>query len=404
MTADVTQKPARGAEPAGAAIAGGGAKNHNAAIDSLRGLAAGMVVMFHMEFWGFPIVSGKVAFLGAVGVNLFFTLSGFLIARAVLVPAQFDRLRYLKNRSLRILPNYYICCLLSLFIVNGAAIAHTTPGQLAFDLGAHAVLMHSWFGSTANTIAGPLWTLGHEWVFYLLIGATAPLLRSRRGWVVPAAMCVIAITGKYLVAAKVWEPSASRMNPLCLWDQFAIGITGALLSLNSDQWKRRSFWIWFAAICGVLLVAACFCWQYAAADNMHLPGAALPRTKGLGNNYAAEFYKKRSNAVWFPFVFSIGVSMMLVAFTGGFQKLNAWLRKTPLPWMGKVSYSTYLYHMAVLLCLARGFSSADKGDMFESRGTACVVALIGMYAISAFCYHFFEKPWLERKSSPLPRR
>ena len=376
--------------------------DHNAAVDTLRGLAAAMVVVFHMEFWGFFIVPGEVAFLGALGVNLFFTLSGFLIARAVLVPPAFDRLKYLRNRSLRILPNYFICCFLTLFIVNGNTISHATPGGLLFDLGMHAVLMHGWFASIANSITGPLWTLSHEWIFYLLIGCTAPLLRSRRGWVLPLAMCAIAIAGKYLVMGKIWTPSTHRLNPLCHWDQFGLGIIGALFSLASTGWKRRKLWTWLAAIAGVIVVGGCFYRQYATAVEFAAANFAEgygSRTKGLGNNYAAEFYRKRSNVIWFPFVFSAGVSMVLIAVTGGFQRLNLWLAKTPLPWMGKVSYSTYLYHMAVLLCLARGFSSAKPGELFSSRGVASVVALIGIYAVSAFFFHFFEKPWLERKSA-----
>ncbi|MDB6138757.1 MAG: acyltransferase [Verrucomicrobiaceae bacterium] len=374
---------------------------HSAAIDSLRGLAALMVVVFHMEFWGFPIVPGHVAMLGALGVNLFFTLSGFLIGRAVLLPSRFDRLKYLKNRSLRILPNYFICCFLVLFIVNGNAIGHATPGELAFDLGTHALLMHAWFGSTANTLIGPLWTLSHEWIFYLIIFAAAPCLRSRRGWIVPFFMCVAALAGKYLITTNAWAPSTSRMNPVCMWDQFGLGIIGALCSVGSAAWKRRPLWLWVVLGLGVLLMGACFYRQHALAAALHAseaPEMLARRTKGMGQNYAVEFYRKRSNVVWFPFVFSTGVSLVLVAVSSGFQGLNRWLEKTPLPWLGMVSYSTYLYHMAVLLCLVRGFSGAAKGGIFASRGAACVVAVAGIYAISAFCYHLFEKPWLDRKA------
>ncbi len=397
----VTEAAAQDGPVAQTAVASrtGGAE-HNAVIDSLRGIAAAVVVVFHMEFWGFPIVPGNVAFLGALGVNLFFTLSGFLIARAALAPAQFDLRKYLKNRALRILPNYYICCFLVLFLVNGREIGHNSAGSLAFDLGAHALLLHSWFQSTADTINGPMWTLGHEWMFYLLLGFAAPWLRARGGWRVPVLMFVIAIATKYLVMTRLWQPSTGRSHPFCLWDQFAFGIAGALLSAQVGRMKGKSFWVTVAGVGGLLVIAACLYWQYACANAEVISQDSLPR-RGTGNNYAAVFYMRRSNVIWFPPVFSLGVAMLLVAVTNGWRKAGGWLRRTPLPWMGKVSYSTYLYHMSVLLCLERAFGSAPAGSLFATHGVAaCLAALAGTYLLSAFCYHYFEEPWLARKSPP----
>lgn len=376
---------------------------HNAGIDTLRAIAAAMVVIFHMDSADFPVLPGQLALVGALGVNLFFTLSGFLIARAVLVQPAFDRRKYLRNRGLRILPNYYICCLFMLFVVEGRTIANATPGFLAFNLGAHVILMHGWFGSIYGSIAGPLWTISSEAIFYLLIAFAAPCLRSKQGWLVPVLMFVVALTAKYLMATKVWHSSTGRMNPLCLWDQFAFGIVGAQLSLLGGFWRHRPLWLWVAAVGGSLLLGGCIYRQYAAATALHAEWIVRSpdiSAKIFAFKFADDFYRTKGNLVWFPCVFSAGSAMLLVALTSGFHRFNAWLRRTPLPWMGKVSYSTYLYHMAVLLCLNHGFNAPPPGSVFSRRWAASTVAIIGIYTLSAFCFHFFEKPWLARKSLP----
>ncbi|MDB6138756.1 MAG: acyltransferase family protein [Verrucomicrobiaceae bacterium] len=375
--------------------------SHNAAIDALRGIAAAMVVIYHMDSFGLPVGPGEVAVMGALGVNLFFTLSGFLIGRAVLLPSLFDRRQYLRNRSLRILPNYFICCLLMLFLVEPRTIAHATPWHLAFDLGAHAVLMHGWFASISTSIIGPLWTLSHEWIFYLVIGLAAPVLRSRRGWTVPAAMFAIAVAAKFLVASRAWLPSTGLAHPFCRWDQFAMGIGGACLLLGIERRKAGPFWSWPAAGAGILLLGGCLYRQHAFATALHvtyLAEHAMPMARDFAMKFDAEFYRSRFNCIWFPSVFSAGVALLLVAFSSGFRKLDGWLKWTPFPWMGKVSYSTYLYHAAVLLCLARGLHPASGDALFHDRRVATVVVLLGVYAMSAFGYRYFEQPWLNRKA------
>jgi len=404
MSTAVTANPSPGAEER---MLNASMSGHNAAIDTLRALAAGMVVLYHMNHFGLPVGPDEVVVLGALGVNMFFTLSGFLIGRAVLTPAVFDRPKYLRNRSLRILPNYFICCFLMLFLVEPNTIAHATPWRLVFDLGAHAVLMHGWFGSISTSIIGPLWTLSHEWIFYLLIGLVAPLLRSRRGWIVPLFMCVLAITAKYLLMARAWSPSTGLSNPVCRWDQFALGIVGAQLSLMSGGWKNRSRWVMVAGIGGALLLAYCFYRQHAFAWTLHakyVAEHAKPVSRDFAMKFDADFFRSRSNAVWFPWIFSTGMALLLLAFTSGFRRLDGWLKKTPFPWMGMVSYSTYLYHAAVLICLARGLRTAAEGTLFHDRRVASVIVLFGVYAVSAFCFHYFEKPWLVRKASSPPAK
>src|SRR6267378_4481915 len=85
-------------------------------LDSVRGVAVLMVMFYHAFYWGmnlslFPSIEGRLlqlAWVGRLGVNLFFVLSGFLITGLLLNARSrpdYYRKFYIR-RALRILPAY----------------------------------------------------------------------------------------------------------------------------------------------------------------------------------------------------------------------------------------------------------------------------------------------------------
>ena len=101
-------------------------------IEGLRAVAASAVVLHHVWVFDGGVRIGEdggadVIFLNlALGVTLFFALSGFLlyrpfaaaIARAEALPSI---PAYLRNRALRILPAYWVILLASAFVLATAA-------------------------------------------------------------------------------------------------------------------------------------------------------------------------------------------------------------------------------------------------------------------------------------------
>lgn len=87
-------------------------------LDFLRALAIFSVVISHLTFLVFPqeenLVITAIRILGAIGVDLFFVLSGYLIGGILLKQIQLnktsskDLLIFWKRRWLRTLPNYYL--------------------------------------------------------------------------------------------------------------------------------------------------------------------------------------------------------------------------------------------------------------------------------------------------------
>ena len=108
---------------------------------------------------------------GWIGVDLFFVLSGYLIARHLISAGvdsgRFSLSRYLATRGLRIIPAYFAVIAL---ILVGAFPLYVIPSDLLlFRVIYHAFFMQDYLPSNINVV---FWSLGVEEKFYLL----APLL------------------------------------------------------------------------------------------------------------------------------------------------------------------------------------------------------------------------------------
>jgi peptidoglycan/LPS O-acetylase OafA/YrhL len=153
-------------------------------LDGLRAIAVALVIMFHFDL---PVPGGFF------GVDLFFALSGFVIARQLLHTSQDDGvsanarlLSFYRRRALRLLPNALALCVA---VVVGSLVF---PGQLG-DPGRnlrHAIAgiagLGNWFPLRfPDTWAGEtrpllhLWSLSIEEQFYLVLAPVLLLCRRR---------------------------------------------------------------------------------------------------------------------------------------------------------------------------------------------------------------------------------
>ena len=194
--------------------------NRNLAIDGLRGFLALAVVMHHASVyvvyarsgvWDLP-PSRFYTHLGALGVSLFFMITGYLFWDRVLSergrPAW---ARLYIGRLFRIGP-LYLCAvatmLLIVFQASGfhlAISARLLAGQLArwscFGLGGTPDV--NGYYQTSMILAGVTWTLRYEWLFYLGLLPLSLLARWRYNLEIAAAalIALIAWSGLKHVAA-----------------------------------------------------------------------------------------------------------------------------------------------------------------------------------------------------------
>jgi len=201
------------------------------AIDLLRFACALLVVGFHFGtafahspspssailLAGLPVGSAPGTWFGWVGVELFFVISGFVIAFSAESGGPAD---FVGRRALRLLPAAWLCASASFVVL---AFAAPQPGL------ALAWLRSVAFWPTARWIDPSYWTLAIEAAFYLLIAtglrsADRAAAIERRGLLIGALSLMF-----WLVAtlSDVWPMMDYRPFQLLLLPQgccFALGI------------------------------------------------------------------------------------------------------------------------------------------------------------------------------------
>ena len=363
------------------------AGDRNPAFDALRGLLALSICVYHLSLADIDIMPPAWSQAGNLRVNVFFTLSGFLITLSVTRGSVFNAGKFILARARRILPNYFAALVLCLLMINAGNLITDPPRAALPDLVTHLTLTHGWFFDYSGSIVPAFWTLSHEWCFYLLALFTAPLLRGRRWWIVPAVMVGVAMATRLGIRAHLWD--LPFLNPLCIWDQFALGIVGAKLVLKEGR-KTNVALVAFGSV--IVLWGV---WHvYNIASSVHFePGKFNP--VALARETHDGLMEKRLDAALFTSVFAAGVAALLIWLNRKPAVLSG-LRWTPLPLMGRISYSTYLYHMPVIVCFSRAFRKMPEDSAWHQPGLQFAVALLAVYVVSAFCYYSFERPWMRR--------
>ncbi len=150
-------------------------------IDLLRGLCAAAVMMFHLLFlfpysgavpWG--MTAPHITQYGYLGVEVFFMISGFVISMSA---EGKTRRQFLASRLARILPTFWICLGITIFVM--ACVGRLPPtAQIAANLFVGAVF----FGS--KYIDGSYWSLTVEILFYsaVFLFVMGDRFRSRIMW------------------------------------------------------------------------------------------------------------------------------------------------------------------------------------------------------------------------------
>lgn len=152
-------------------------------IDGLRGISAVLVSVNHAPFVLLNIgitsstfyidngASDIPRFLGALGVQFFFCITGMLFAKKVFSPKDVDWTEFYKRRIKRVVPAYVFAVLLAIVIAvwftwpveqDAMEVITLAPGLFAFGL----IPTPNINGFNFDRLLGPVWTLAIEWRFY----------------------------------------------------------------------------------------------------------------------------------------------------------------------------------------------------------------------------------------------
>lgn len=160
-------------------------------VQALRCLAVLLVVWTHAKHvGGLDHVFWMNNYVGSVGVDIFFVISGFVISLSA-QSLNYDAPRFLFNRITRVVPLYWLTALPLIAMGwrkgtldwNGVLTTFTFLPLLDFDT----------FHAPTNAFG---WTLSFEFWFYVCFAAGLALFRSRGAWV----LCSVLFAGALLVA------------------------------------------------------------------------------------------------------------------------------------------------------------------------------------------------------------
>lgn len=145
---------------------------HILGLDILRFFAASIVALFHFT-WQFPSTASAVPY-GWIGVQIFFVISGFVIANSASSSGVW---RFVRARFLRLYPGAWVA-----LVFNVAALA-ALPAVVWTSAGIHTDLTLRSVVNSALLFAGPsvasaYWTLPIEIAFYGVIALV--LMRFKR--------------------------------------------------------------------------------------------------------------------------------------------------------------------------------------------------------------------------------
>jgi peptidoglycan/LPS O-acetylase OafA/YrhL len=320
---------------------------HWPALSGLRGLAAAGVLLFHVFLLAgspayLPAPVGWLCAVGWSGVDVFFTLSAFLLAlpfvEAQVLGAPEPSLReYWRHRGWRILPAYWLqVLLLFAFALAGANLSYWQQPD-AEGLAINALFLYH-LVPLAQPALPAWWTLPVDLGFYLLLPWFARLLTpSRWPWLLLA-----------IVASLAWRwwvlhAGFTRAQELAWADhlpgrlhQFVIGMLAAWALL---RWRTRL--ALFSPLQRDLLCAA------AVAVVLALPALAVP--------YTGAPYDGGALAPWpllsMHLVASLVIALLLLVLTSGPSRAARLFGAAWLQALGLVSYSLYLWHFPVLLAV-----------------------------------------------------
>ena len=294
---------------------------YRADIDGLRAIAVLPVLLFHAHVPGF---AG-----GFVGVDVFFVISGFLITSILtrdLDAGRFSIVRFYEKRFRRLLP-----ALFTLFgTVAAAASLLLSPEQmkrLGTEMAAASLFASNLYFTRTSDYFSPgaeekmflhTWSLAVEEQFYLFF----PVLL----WLV----------GRHVTRRRIAVATVAALSFALSVGLSAIHPTTSFYLLHTRAWE-----LMFGAFLAVGLLRAPT--SRTERDVASLVGLALIGLSVLTFDASTVF----PGAVALLPV--IGTTLVLHAGRDGTSLGGRWLQAAPLVFVGKLSYSLYLWHWPALL-------------------------------------------------------
>lgn len=346
------------------------------ALTGLRFVAAFCVFVFHIHLrWPLAPQASWLANLigqGAVGMSLFFVLSGFVLAYRY-GSADTPFRDYFSNRLARIYPVYVLA----------------------------AVLTVPWIGVDASTIRGAANMIALVAIDALVLQAWFPQLftywNNGGSWSVSVEMFC------YMVLPFAFQPlramSTKRLLQLAALLYVLAVLPGATLTMFYGEFGRSFYLLPIYRLPEVLLGA---CAWFAVARGFRLPTYLLPVSLVVLVAYLSVLGPRLPMWISHNWMVLPVIAVAIVSLTTQVGLISKLLCTTPFVWLGKISYSFYLLQIFLLLYIKTHHTDiVGCLPALQDNWLLLTVALGVLVAMSGLSYYLIEEParlWLTSRS------
>ncbi len=336
--------------------------SYKSQLDTLRLIA--VMLVFHFHAGVFIEHNGNIFPYGALGVQIFFVLSGFLITRILEANHTGDLWLDLKTfyirRCLRIFPAYYALIIFLLLI-----------GQLPFPIFQFTYLFNLKVfldkGFTGTIVH--FWSLCVEEQFYLLYPLALLLTPKKWRVILLVLMIVASVVANYFASKQFSDRPYYMLLPVC--GQFLLwGCLAGHAQLRGWGEKTSGTYLMIA---GAILQAVD---QYLVLS-----------TTGFAD---------KNDLFWFR-NYTLSAFSIALFVLGLWQTKNALILNVfnyrPFAYLGKISYGIYLYHPIAFVLRAMICYFLPQASVVNGEFVAFVIT-IGWAILS---WQFFESRVLKLK-------
>ncbi len=355
-----------------------------AAADALRASAIFAVVLSHLISKTNPQIHGHVLHFWRIanwGVDTFFTLTGFLLARPFLRYAAShgrspDIQKYLIRRFLRIVPVYLVALSFSVVVVLILG-GRVTP----IDVAVHALMLQDFSTTTVQTINGPLWTMPVDFEFYLALpffAAIAHVLlqkvdRLKRNQLLYGFIIVgiiVSILYRYIAVKHIDTTHAENIqvyvnNGIGMLNAFLLGAGLSLFTDSAIKLDRRLL------VAGLSLAAVLFFFVALRPSNSTGTFELVMGTTG-----------------------GALCSTLFLLTAPEFVLLRQIFEKPVVASAASLAYGIYLFHLPVLNAAIYFLHIGHGMAAFAELSTVTILVLLPIALLS---YRFVERPLLDLK-------
>lgn len=330
-------------------------------LTSIRAIAAFIVVSFHMffneanppGFWNNLIANGHL------GVDLFFMLSGFILAHVYLQPwrqGRYSAKEFLVNRFARIYPLHFF--MIALFLCAYQAmilleIGSAAEGQNWAHLPWHVLLLHAWGVTDSHSWNFPSWSVSAEAFAYIVFPVIiwiATKFRPWKGLIIALTVFIIGSVFSLVTFDKQITKLMYDFGILRVITEFYIGVSIYLI-LEKHRLPEALIQpvFWFSAF---IIIA----------------GAWLQVDER---------------------VIVLGMALLLVSLAHlATLAHGSVLRHPALVYLGEISYATYMAHLLVMDAVR----ALSQKLGFNDPLWVSILTVLLIYTFSVILYHVIERP------------